>query len=170
MSIPLKSAKQRKKIATTEERAVATTLGGRKTFASGSGDFEKGDGIVKGKFAIENKTTDHACYSIRNTEYGKIFDHARSKRLEPVFTIRMKAAYAYQRLALLRFAYVQVLGLGIPQSSAQMSIQKSRKLTAEECTPHLRFALFNMERNNPHFYDLVALPWERFMELLEEQG
>lgn len=92
----------RKKVSKLERR-VAVELGGRKTFASGSGD-EKGDGRVPQRFTqtaagprtvvrtpmrIENKLTSKPHYTLSHHDWFKLYDAAVRSGESPVFHIRM---------------------------------------------------------------------------------
>lgn len=160
----MKSAKQRKKIATREEQDVAKALGGRRTFASGSGDFEKGDGIVRGRFAIENKTTDKNVYVLRSLDWLKIHDYAANHNLEPLFVVRVRQLVGYQRVVVIRRPYADALGAIYRRDREDIpEVSKTIRLYCEDLP--ISFRLKHMQQ----VYPLVALTWEYFQELAEKE-
>jgi hypothetical protein len=98
------SAKRDRRAITELERRVAAELGGRKTFASGSGD-EKGDARVAQRYAtvegqraeqvrhplrVECKTTRTLTYRISRDTWEKISSAARKALEQPVLYVRFE--------------------------------------------------------------------------------
>jgi hypothetical protein len=84
----VRTPKQRRRRVSKEEDRTSRLIGGRKTFASGSGD-EKGDGRNMGKWRSENKETDKRSYTIRDEVWERIQAAALSAGERPVMFIRI---------------------------------------------------------------------------------
>jgi len=173
LSVQVKSAKQRKKTATREELQVARALGGRRTFNSGAGDFEKGDGVVAGLFAIENKTTASDSYRLSGKDYQKIHDHARGKGLEPLFIINMALIQNTSltgRVVVIRAGYAQVLGVYSAATEAPTATALLRASHVLEDQDHGDG--FDLLGHGKVRFELCWLSWELFLKARarEEEG
>lgn len=99
----LATQKQRKRRSAKVEKAVASELGGRRTFNSGAGD-EKGDAevphrvtqtggrledVTKMAFRIESKTTANPVYRLYQTDWLKLVQAAATNGQLPVFHIQL---------------------------------------------------------------------------------
>jgi hypothetical protein len=69
---PMPSAKQMKKASMKQETRVAEDMGGQRQRGSGAVPWRKGDGVVKGKYRIENKTRFTKGITITREELSKI--------------------------------------------------------------------------------------------------
>lgn len=169
----MKSAKQRKKTATKEELKVARALGGRRTFNSGAGEFEKGDGLVDGLFAIENKTTDSDSYRLSGKDYQKIYEHARGKGLEPLFIVNMALIANTSltgRVVVIRAGYARVLGVYSPATEAPAATALLRASHVLEDQEHGDG--FDLLGHGKARFELCWLSWELFLKARarEEEG
>lgn len=97
------TAKTDRRKISSHERRIAMELGGRKTFASGSGD-EKGDGVVVRQFVrtadgitvspriairIESKITNKDFYRLTSIDWEKLATAAEQRGEEPLFHIQL---------------------------------------------------------------------------------
>jgi hypothetical protein len=115
----------RRKISRHEQR-IAQQLGGRKTFASGSGD-EKGDGRVKQKFTrtgggltstvpfplrIESKLTSKTSYTLSFRDWEKLHSAAIKFGEHPIFHVQITVpGVGGVEIAVLTEAFADVLGI-----------------------------------------------------------
>lgn len=71
-TLPMPKAKRVKRATMKQEEEVASGLGGHRQRGSGAVPWRKGDGLVKGKYRIENKMRFNKSYRVEREELDKI--------------------------------------------------------------------------------------------------
>ncbi len=138
------TAKSDRRKISRHERRVATELGGRKTFASGSGD-EKGDGVVARQFIrtadgitvsprislrIENKITSHDYYTLTALDWEKISSAAARGGEEPFFHIQLTVpGIPAVELAIIRECLAHDLGIAPDEIMPARTASRSYKVS-----------------------------------------